>query len=207
MEKLALLGGTPVRSKPFPSWPRHDRREREGLLRVLESGNWGGFPFPNTEARELGRRFAAAHGARHGIALTNGTVALEVALRALDLEPGDEVVVPAYTWEGTAAAALFAGLTPVFADSDPRTYCLDPAALEAAIGPRTRAVIPVHLGMNMTDMDAVGEIAGSAGWPWWRTAPTPTARGGAGAGRAPWATWAASASRPRRSSPPARAAW
>jgi dTDP-4-amino-4,6-dideoxygalactose transaminase len=156
---LALRGGAPVRTTPFPRWPQWSERERTLLAEVLESGNWGGFPFPNTKAREFGERFAAAQGASHCLAVANGTIALEAALRALQVGPGDEVIVPSYTWDGSAAAVLFTGATPVFTDSDPETYCLDPRRLEGALSPRTRAILPVHLGMNMADMDAIGAFA------------------------------------------------
>lgn len=165
MPALALRGGTPVRRRPFPRWPQFDERERAQLAQALETGNWGGFPFPNAKAREFGRRFAEAHGARYGLAVTSGTVAIEVALKALDVGHGDEVIVPAYTWDGTAAAVLFTGAVPVFVDSDPETYCLDPARLEEALTTRTSAILPVHLGMNMADMDAIGAFAREHGLP------------------------------------------
>ncbi len=157
--KLALRGGDRIRNEGFAAWPIHDEREARGIQQVLESGNWGGYPCPNELARELGQRFAAAHGAGYGVAVTNGTVSLELALQAAGIGPGDEVLVPAYTWEGTAAAVLFSGAAPVFVDVDPESYCLDPRLIEEAIGPRTRAIIPVHLGFRFADMDAIMEIA------------------------------------------------
>lgn len=152
---LALVDGCPVRTTPFPRWPHYNDVERRQLLEVLESGAWGGYPFPNSKARDFGHRFAKAHSAHYGLAVANGTVAIEIALKAVGLKPGDEVIVPAYTWDGTAGAVMFAGGVPVFVDSDPETYCIDPGGLEAAVSPRTRAIIPVHLGMNMADMDAI----------------------------------------------------
>ncbi|MEY4168893.1 MAG: hypothetical protein RIR52_2717, partial [Acidobacteriota bacterium] len=80
--KLAIRGGSPVRSASFPAWPIYDGRESQGLQSVLESRNWGGYPCPNELARELGRQFAAHHGAGYGVAVTNGTVSLELALQA-----------------------------------------------------------------------------------------------------------------------------
>lgn len=157
--KLALHGGAPVRTAPFPAWPIFDEREARALQSVLESRNWGGYPYPNDHAREFGRRFAEYHGAKYGVAVTNGTVSLELALAAAGVKAGDEVIVPAYTWEGTAAAALFVGAVPVFVDVDPDTYCIDPALVEAAITPRTRAIIPVHLGFRFADMDRLCAIA------------------------------------------------
>src|SRR5450755_216167 len=131
MPQLAICGGTPLRQTPFSPWPVWDDAERRQLAEVLESGNWGGFPFPNTKGREFGARFAAAQGAAYGLPVSNGTVAIELALKATGLERGDEVIVPAYTWDSTAGAVLFAGGVPVFVDSDPDTYCLDPKQLSA----------------------------------------------------------------------------
>ena len=157
--QLALRGGAPVRTAPFTIWPIHDEREAEGVQRVLASGNWGGYPCPNDLAREFAAKFAESHGARYGVAVTNGTVSLELALQAAGIGHGDEVIVPAYTWEGTAAAVLFSGAVPVFVDVDPNTYCLDAGLIEAAISERTRAIIPVHLGFRFADMDAINAIA------------------------------------------------
>src|SRR5689334_15125564 len=159
MTQLALRGGTPVRTAPFTAWPIYDEREANVLQQVLTSRNWGGYPCPNNLAREFGSKFAAAHSARYGVAVANGTVSLELALQAAGIGPGDEVIVPAYTWEGTAAAVLYAGATPVFIDVDPTTYCLDTALIEAALTPSTRAIIPVHLGFRFADMDALMSIA------------------------------------------------
>ena len=99
--KLAIRGASPVRTTPFPAWPIFDGREAAGLQAVLESRNWGGYPCPNDLAREFGRLFAKHHGAGYGVAVTNGTVSLELALQAAGIGYGDEVIVPAYTWEGT----------------------------------------------------------------------------------------------------------
>ena len=159
MPHLAIAGGAPLRRTPFTAWPQYDEQERAGLLAVLEGRNWGGYPFPNTLARRFGAAFAAAHGARHGICAANGTVTLEIALKACGLAPGDEVIVPAYTFEATAAPVLRLGGVPVFVDVRPDTYCLDVQAAEAAVTPRTRVILPVHLGMGMADMDAVMALA------------------------------------------------
>lgn len=160
-EKLAILGGKPVRTKPFPAWPIFGEEDERRLLKALRSGRWG--KLDGGEVAEFERRFAAYQGARHGIGVTNGTVSLRIALLAAGLEAGDEVIVPPYTFIATASAVLEANGTPVFADIDPETFDIDPAAAEAAITPRTRAIIPVHMGGLPADMDAIGEIARKRG--------------------------------------------
>lgn len=159
MAELAVNGGTPLRTKAWPSWPQHGDHEREYLLRVLDSGNWGGFPSPNVMAGEFAEKFAAHHGAKYGICTTGGTTALEVALKAVGLEQGDEVLVPALTFYATAFAALIQGFVPVFVDVDQDTWCIDAGEIERHITPRTRAILPVHLGSRMADMDRIMEIA------------------------------------------------
>jgi dTDP-4-amino-4,6-dideoxygalactose transaminase len=158
-KQLALLGGEPVRRQPFAPWPQYTRADLDRLVRVVESRHWGGFPLPTPLAAEFGERFAALHGARYALCLTNGTIAISAALQALGVGFGDEVIVPAYTWDGTATAALSIGAVPIFVDVDPDTYCLDVTQVAAAITPRTKAIIPVHLAMRFTDMNALLAIA------------------------------------------------
>lgn len=159
MAQLAVNGGTPLRTKPWPSWPLHGYGERDNLLRVLESDNWGGFPSPNVMAGEFAEKFASYHGAAAGICTTGGTTALEVGLKACGLVPGDEVLVPALTFYATPFAALVQSFVPVFVDIDPDSWCIDAEQLERHITPRTRAIVPVHLGSRMADMDRIMEIA------------------------------------------------
>ncbi|MCC7155620.1 MAG: DegT/DnrJ/EryC1/StrS family aminotransferase [Bryobacterales bacterium] len=159
MTKLAILGGEPVRRKPFSPWPQFTERDRARLLEVLESRNWGGYPFPNRYASEFAQKFADYHGAKYGCTLVNGTVAIVVALQAAGVKFGDEVIVPAYTWDGTATAVLFAGAIPVFADIDPDTYCMSVESARQAITPRTKALLPVHLAMRFADMDPLLDLA------------------------------------------------
>lgn len=163
MGKLAIAGGAPVRAESFTEWPQFDDRERRAILDVVESRNWGGYPFPNELAELFSQRFAAYHNAKHALCAANGTVTLEIALKAIGILPGDEVIVPAYTFEATAAPVLRLGAIPVFVDVLPDTYCMDAAAAAEAVTPRTRAIIPVHLAMGMADMDALTEIAGQRG--------------------------------------------
>jgi dTDP-4-amino-4,6-dideoxygalactose transaminase len=154
--ELALLGGVPVRKEPFPSWPVYGPPEEQSLRDVLESGSWGGY---NKKVEEFEAAFAALHGVRYGVSCSNGTVALEVALRSLDIRCGDEVIVPAITFVATASAVLLCHAAPVFVDIDPLTLNLSPAAVEAALTQRTKALIAVHFGGQPADLDALGDIA------------------------------------------------
>jgi dTDP-4-amino-4,6-dideoxygalactose transaminase len=158
-DALAIHGGTPARTRPWPRWPEHGEPERAALLRVLESGSWGGFPSPNREARALAQEFSRFIGVRHTVPCANGTFSLALALQAARVPPGSEVITSAYTFVGTAGGILAAGCIPVLADVDPDTYCIDPRAVAAAITPRTAAILPVHLACALADMDALGEIA------------------------------------------------
>src|SRR6185312_3203286 len=102
---------------------------------------------------------AAYNGSRHVIPCANGTDALQIAMMALDLQPGDEVITPSFTYIATTEVVALLRLTPVFVDVDPKTFCMDPAALEAAITPRTRAIVPVHLYGHAAPMAAIMDIA------------------------------------------------
>jgi len=154
--ELALLGGPPVRQRRLLDWPVFGREEEESLQEVLRSRTWGGY---SAQVEELETTFARMHGVRHAICCCNGTVALEVALRALDLECGQEVIVPPITFVSTATAVLICHGVPVFADIDPKTLNLSPSAVEASITSRTRAIIAVHFGGHPADLDALTAIA------------------------------------------------
>src|SRR6476469_4275505 len=114
MSDLAILGGPKAKRKPFPLWPHYDDKERRALTEVLESRIW--WRTPGTKTLEFERAFAAFHGARHAVAVTNGTAALEVIMAALGVGPGDEVIVPDFTFVATARAVRFAGALPVMVD-------------------------------------------------------------------------------------------
>jgi dTDP-4-amino-4,6-dideoxygalactose transaminase len=159
MAELAIRGGTPVRSEPYPEWPVHDERDAQAVAEVVRSGRWGGFPEPGSNAADFESRFAAYQGANHGILMSNGTITMEVALKALDIGWGDEVIMPALTFAATPYAAIAAGALPVFVDVTRETWTLDPDGVEAAITPRTRAIMPVHLAHSMADMDRLVAIA------------------------------------------------
>jgi len=157
MPELALLGGAKTKRKPFPEWPQYDENERRALNEVLESRVW--WRTPGTRTLEFEQAFAKFHGARHGVAVTNGTAALEVTIAALGIGHGDEVILPNFTFVATASAVLFANALPVLVDVDPETYCIDPQLAERAITPRTKAIIAVHMGGHPADLDRLGEIA------------------------------------------------
>jgi 8-amino-3,8-dideoxy-alpha-D-manno-octulosonate transaminase len=148
--KLALDGGTPVRKEPIlPGWPGGlliGAEEKAQVLEVLESQSlyrhYG--PHPRHKAAELEQKFAAAVGARHALAVTSGTGALLVGLAALGVGPGDEVIVPTYTWVATINAVVTLGAVPVFVDID-ESLTMDPRAVEAAITEATVAIVPVHM--------------------------------------------------------------
>ena len=158
-ERLAILDGTPVRGQGYPSWPEIDQADVDAVTSVVRSGQWGGHPVPGPKAKAFGEAFAALQGARHAILMMNGTVTMEVALKTLDIGWGDEVIVPALTFAATAYAPIAAGALPVIVDVLPGTWAIDPEAVEAAVTPRTRAIIPVHLGQGMADMDRIMAIA------------------------------------------------
>ncbi len=152
-DRLAINGGVPVRTAPFGGWPQWGEEEERALLAALRSGHWGSLD--GTFVTRLEQEFAAFQGARYGVSCVNGTLALSVALKALGIGPGDEVLVPPYTFIATASAALMVGAIPVFVDVDPETLLIDPALIDAAVTPRTRAIIPVHHAGSPADMDGV----------------------------------------------------
>ncbi len=157
-DRLALLGGRPVRSEPFPSWPKVAPRDEEAVLEVLRSGQW----FRGTSGR-WARRFEEAYatliGTKHCLATANGTSALFASLHALGVGPGDEVIVPPYTFVATINVVLLHHALPVFVDTDPETFQMDARKIEAAVSEHTRAILPVHLGGNVADMDTILSVA------------------------------------------------
>jgi len=155
--KLAIEGGTPVNDKSFPSWPQFDAKVFDAVAEVLKSGKvnyWTG---------ELGMKFEQAFadwcGARFGISTSSGTSALHTALASLGIGPGDEVIVPSYTFIATSFSVCQAGAVPVFADVERNSHTLDPADVEAKVSSRTAAIMPVHLYGVMASMGPILEIA------------------------------------------------
>ena len=165
LSKLALLGGKPIRTKPFPAYPVIGEEEKQAVMEVLDSGQLS--TFSASRQGFLGGRkiqafeaaFAEYHGIRHAIAVNSATSGLHAAVAACEVGPGDEVIVPPYTFTATATAVLHHNAIPVFVDVDPVTFCMDPAQFDKAITPRTKAVIPVHLLGHPADMDAILAIA------------------------------------------------
>lgn len=151
--KPALLGGTPVRKTPFPSWPIYGEPERHELTDVLDSGKW--CRLDGNHASDFEQKWAAQTGAKHCLATASGTVALFTCLNGLEVGPGDEVIVPPYTFVATINVAVLQYALPVFVDTDRETFQIDANKIEAAITPRTRAILPVHLGGSPADLDKI----------------------------------------------------
>jgi L-glutamine:2-deoxy-scyllo-inosose/3-amino-2,3-dideoxy-scyllo-inosose aminotransferase len=159
MSKLAINGGTPLRdatANPWPKWPVWDENEEKGLIEVLRSGVWS---YNGPKEQEFNKAFAKFIGTEYAISAANGTVTLQLALEACGVGLGDEVIVPGLTWQATAAAVLDVNAVPILVDVSPDNWCIDPAEVEKAITPRTKAVIPVHLYGCFADMDAIMTIA------------------------------------------------
>ncbi|MCX4851549.1 DegT/DnrJ/EryC1/StrS family aminotransferase [Streptomyces sp. NBC_00893] len=152
-----------LRAPDLPAWPQYGDEERVGLIRALEQGQW--WRIGGSEVDSFEQEFGAFHGTDHALAVTSGTHALELGLEVLGVKPGDEVIVPAFTFFASSLAAQRLGAVPVLVDVDPDTYCIDPSAVEAAIGPRTRAIMPVHMAGQIADMDALEKLAADAGVP------------------------------------------
>src|SRR5277367_1181510 len=155
--QLAIDGGRPLREHPFAPWPSFSAEEIAAATRVLESGKvnyWTG-----DEGRKFEAEFAAFTGTKHAIALANGTVALELALYALGIGPGDEVIVPSRTFIASASCAIVRGAKPVFADVDPISQNISAETIRPHINARTRAIIAVHLAGWPCEMDAILALA------------------------------------------------
>lgn len=160
MAKLAIHGGIPVRNTkihPWPKWPVWDGNEENALLEVLRSGIWS---YNGPKETEFNRQFAAFTGTKYAVSAANGTVTLQMALEACGIGVGDEVILPGLTWQATAATVLDVNAIPVLVDVCEDTWCIDPAEVEKAISPRTKAIIPVHLYGSFADMDEILRIAG-----------------------------------------------
>jgi perosamine synthetase len=165
-QTLAMFGGTPVRTRPFPPYPLIGEEEKRAVLDVLESGRLSTFAastgpefLGGRKIRQFEEDFARYHRVPYAIAVNSATAGLHTALAAAGVAPGDEVIVPPYTFTATASSVLMANAIPVFADVDARTYCLDPLKVKEAITERTKAIIPVHLLGHPAEMEALMTIA------------------------------------------------
>jgi 3-amino-5-hydroxybenzoate synthase len=151
------------RLQEFPGWPQFGDEERTGLIRALDQGQWWRITGKEVDAFEA--EFAEHHGATHALAVTTGTHALELSLEVLGVRRGTEVIVPAFTFISSSQAAQRLGATAIPVDVDLDTYCIDVSAAEAAIGPSTRAIMPVHMGGQLSDMDALAKLSADSGVP------------------------------------------
>ncbi|MDP9148391.1 MAG: DegT/DnrJ/EryC1/StrS family aminotransferase [Myxococcota bacterium] len=157
-DELALFGGAPVLSRQSHRlWPVVGDEERAAVARVLDRGVLSG-PFA-PEAVALEQEFARFVGAKHCLLTHCGTSALSIALAGAGVRPGDEVIVPSYSFVATPLAVMQVGAVPVFADVDPATGCVDPGSVEAAITSLTRAIMPVHMHGCPADMGALKDLA------------------------------------------------
>jgi 8-amino-3,8-dideoxy-alpha-D-manno-octulosonate transaminase len=163
-ERLAVHGGTPVRTEPLlPGYPGGlliGDAEKAAVMEVLDSQSlfrhYG--PRPLHKVDQLERAFAKVMGVRHAVGVTSGTAALMTGLAALGVGPGDEVIVPTYTWVATINAVVHMGAVPVFVDID-ESLTMDPAKVEAAVTPQTKVILPVHMRGAAADMGPILEIA------------------------------------------------
>jgi len=156
-EKLAIEGGPKAVTNKLVMWPQFDEKAIEAVVEVLRSGKvnyWTG-----RKGMEFERKYAEWQGSRYAIAVSSGTAALHVALSALGIGPGDEVIVPSYTFIATSFAVVQAGAIPRFADVNLEDHCISVESAERLINERTRAIIPVHLYGNVCDMDPIRELA------------------------------------------------
>jgi len=157
MNNLAKDGGTPYKQKPFPNWPVYDERELNNVIDVVKSQNW--WRVTGTKVKEFEEQFAIFQGCSYCLGVTNGTSAIELALSVFGIGTGDEVIVPGMTFISTGLAVINCNATPVLVDIYKDTLCMIPEAFEAAITPKTKAVIPVHMAGHGCQMDKICEIA------------------------------------------------
>lgn len=157
MAKLAINGGKAVRgkTKKWPQWPIHKPSDVKLLSDITKSNRWS---FDGPIEWKFAEAFAKYHKSKYGLCCANGTVAIQLALEALDIGAHDEVIVPGMTWQATAAACVDVNALPVLVDVEPDTWCIDVEKVEAAITKKTKAVIAVHLYGSMPDLDALKRL-------------------------------------------------
>lgn len=172
-QTLAINGGKPYRSKPFSSWPLHDEAEVQAVADVAASGKWWRCAYGDTELQKpepgaiegrsrvdaFEERFAQAHKAKYALGVTSGSAALEIAVRAAGVKPGDEIITTPYTFIATSMCIMNAFAVPVYTDIDPATYNMHPDQIEGLITERTKVILPVHFSGNLCDMEKINAIA------------------------------------------------
>ncbi len=158
--QLALTGGAATVTLGHSPWPVTGEQEVRWMEEVVRSGVWS---WLGKHERAFSQEFAEFIGAKYALGASNGTVTIQTALQAVGVRPGDEVIVPGLTWVATMQAAIDIGANVVLVDIDPETFCIDPAAAEAAVTERTSAIIPVHIFGCMADMDGIMDVAGRHG--------------------------------------------
>src|SRR5687768_10148519 len=159
-QQLAVLGGPPVRdakANPWPRWPVGTQDDVSAVSEVILGGRWTRWTGDRVVALE--QALSEYTGAKRVVAVANGTAALEIALKAVGVRPGDEVIVPAYSFVASATAVLQVGAVPVFADVQLETHNLDPDSAESLVTERTRAILPVHMAGLPCDMERIMAIA------------------------------------------------
>jgi dTDP-4-amino-4,6-dideoxygalactose transaminase len=157
MKNLAINGGAKTVERDF-KWPLYDETDVNMVADIVRSGQWGN-PDCGGEVEKFEQEFASYCDTKYALTCVNGSVALRLALIACGVKPGDEVLVPPYTFIATASIVIEANCVPVFVDIDPRTYNMDASKIEAAITPRTKAIIPVHFAGQACEMDEILAIA------------------------------------------------
>jgi dTDP-4-amino-4,6-dideoxygalactose transaminase len=167
-EKLAIQGGKKTIEKPLPAWPQFTDEAIAAAMTPLKEnapnywtnrkGNLKGGKV-GSHGMEFEEKFAKWEGVKYAMACATGTAALHIALGGFEIGPGDEVIVPSYTFIASSMCVIQAGAVPVFADVEPKNHCIDPKSIEKLITKRTRAIIPVHLYGCVADMDAIMKIA------------------------------------------------
>ncbi len=156
-DQLAINGGPKTINKEF-AWPIFDNEDVIAITEIAQTGAWGN-PDCGGLIEQIEAEFAAYCGSKYALSCVSGSVALRLALIACGVKPGDEVIVPPYTFIATASIVLEANCVPVFVDIDPNTYNMDPVEIKKAITDKTKAIIPVHFAGQACDMDAIMEIA------------------------------------------------
>jgi len=160
MSKLAINGGPKAAAElENVKWPNLTPEDETAVIRALRDNYWGGIGDENLPHRIFEKEFCRYHDAKYGITVANGTLTLELSLRAGGIRPGDEVLVPAITFVASATAIISVGAIPVFVDVDPDTCQISAEAIKAAITPKTRGIIVVHYGGYMADLDAILPVA------------------------------------------------